>query len=255
VVDFTNQLYLQTVLQEEFAFTIGAEHKYISFSTRTFGDIDDPDVLPAVTTENNRTYFEKSDYASVFGALKLDTYDDKYFPTRGLFFDGDMHYYILSSDFNNNFKDFSVSKARMGMAVPIVGNLSINMEVEGGFKLGTSNVTTYDFVLGGFGTDLINNFRPFVGYDFLSLPGNSFVKAYARLDFEFAPKQHALFMANVSNVDDDLFRTGDWFTAPNYTGYGIGYGWESFLGPINLLYSWSPETERSQFFVSVGYWF
>lgn len=255
VVDFTNQLYLQTVLQEEFAFTLGAEHKHLSFSTRTFGDIDDPDVLPAVTTENNRTFFERSDYVSVFGTLKLDTYDDKYFPTRGLFFDGDMHYYVLSSDFNNNFKDFSVSKARMGMALPIVGDLSLNMEVEGGFKLGTSNVTTYDFVLGGFGTDLINNFRPFVGYDFLSLPGNSFVKAYARLDFEFAPRQHALFMANVSNVEDDLFRTGEWFTAPNYTGYGIGYGWESFLGPINLLYSWSPETERSQFFVSVGYWF
>ncbi|TLP75434.1 patatin [Maribacter sp. ACAM166] len=255
VSDFTNQLYIQTVIKEEFAFTLGSEFKHLQYSTRTFGEVSDPNVPLNSTNENRRTYFEKSDYVSVFGTLKLDTYDDKYFPSRGLYFSGDMHYYILSSDFNNNFKDFSVSKVRGGMAFPIVKNLSINLETEGGFKLGTSNVTTYDFVLGGYGTDFINNFTPFVGYDFLSLPGNSYVKAYGRLDFEFAKKHHALFTVNFANVDDDLFRTGEWFSAPNYSGYGIGYGWESFLGPVNLLYSWSPETERSQFFVSAGYWF
>ncbi|CAG2535158.1 NTE family protein [Maribacter dokdonensis] len=254
VSDFTNQLYVQTVVKEEFAFTLGGEFKHLQFSTRTFGDVDD-DSLPGNTASNGRTYFERSNYISAFGALKLDTYDDKYFPSRGLYFNGDMHYYVLSSDYNNNFKDFSISKARMGMALPLVRNLSLNVETEGGFKLGTSNVTSFDFILGGYGTDFINNLIPFVGYDFISLVGNSFVKAYARLDYEFAPKNHALFTANYANVDDDLFRTGDWFKAPTYSGYGVGYGWESFVGPINLMYSWTPEDDRSHFFVSIGYWF
>ena len=254
VSDFTNQLYIQTVVKEEFAFTLGAEFKHLQYSTRTFADTPNS-TTPGTTASNGRTYFERSNFISAYGALKLDTYDDKYFPSRGLYFNGDMHYYVLSSDFNNNFKDFSVSKARLGMAMPLMNKLSINIETEGGFKLGTSNVTSFDFLLGGYGTDLINNFVPFVGYDFISLPGNSFVKAYARLDFEFAKKNHALFTANFANVDDDLFRTGDWFKAPTYSGYGIGYGLESFLGPINLMYSWTPEIEKSQFFVSVGYWF
>ncbi|MDF4203498.1 patatin-like phospholipase family protein [Maribacter sp. SA7] len=254
VSDFTNQLYIQTVVKEEFAFTLGGEFKHLQYSTRTFGDT--PDVTtPGTTSSNGRTYFERSNYISAFGSLKLDTYDDKYFPSRGLYFDGDMHYYVLSSDFNNNFKDFSVSKARIGMAMPIINKLSINIETEGGFKLGTSNVTSFDFLLGGYGTDFINNFVPFVGYDFISLPGNSFVKAYARLDYEFVQKNHVLFSANFANVDDDLFRTGDWFKAPTYSGYGIGYGLESFLGPVNLMYSWTPEIDKSQFFVSIGYWF
>jgi len=254
VSDFTNQIYLQTVVKEEFSFTLGGEFKHLQYSTRTFGDISDTTV-PGNTAGNSRTYFERSNYLSAYGALKLDTYDDKYFPSRGLYFNGDMHYYILSSDYNKNFKDFSVSKARMGMAVPLVNNLSINVEAEGGFKLGTSSVTTFDFILGGYGTDFINNLVPFIGYDFISLPGNSFVKAYARLDYEFAPKNHALFMANFANVDDDLFRTGDWFKTPTNSGYGVGYGWESFFGPVNIMYSWTPEREQSQFFVSVGYWF
>ncbi|WP_405412145.1 patatin-like phospholipase family protein [Maribacter sp. Asnod1-A12] len=254
VSDFTNQLYIQTVVKEEFAFTLGTEYKHLKYSTRTFGDITDSSVSDNTTT-NTRTYFERSNFISAYGQLKLDTYDDKYFPSRGLYFNGDMHYYVLSSDYNNNFKDFSVSKARLGMALPLIKNLSLNVETEGGFKLGTSSVTSFDFILGGYGTDFINNLVPFIGYDFISLPGNSFVKASARLDFEFAEKNHLLLSANFANVDDDLFRTGDWFKAPAYSGYGIGCGWESFLGPVNLMYSWTPEIDRSQFYVSIGYWF
>lgn len=260
VTDVTNQFYIQTVLREEFAFTVGAEHKFLKYSTRTLGSLAEDSNLPAasivpINDARGRTFFEKSNYFSVFSGLKFDTYDDKYFPTSGLYFEGNFHYYLLSSDFNSNFKDFSVSKARMGGAFPILDNLSMNIETEGGFKLGTSNVTSFDFVLGGFGTNLINNFVPFYGYDFLSLPGNSYVKAYGRLDYEFAPNHHFLGAANFANVDDDLFRTGEWFTEPAFSGYGLGYGWESFLGPIQVIYSWSPEIDRSTIFFSIGYWF
>ncbi len=255
VSDFTNQLYVQTVLREEFAFTLGGEYQFLKYSTRTIEPFNAETPSEVAEPSNERTFFEKGSYFSVYGNLKLDTYDDRYFPTRGLFFEGDMHYYLFSSDYNQNFKDFSVSKARMGTAFPIFKNLSMNIETEGGFKLGTSGVTTFDFVLGGYGTDMINNFTPFLGYDFLSLPGNSFVKAYARLDYEFIGKNHLLFATNFANVEDDLFRTGEWFTAPDFSGYGLGYGWESFIGPIQVLYSWSPERQNSNFFFSIGYWF
>ena len=94
-----------------------------------------------------------------------------------------------------------------------------------------------------------------MGYDFLSLTGNSFVKAKANLDFEFARKNHLLLQANMANIDDDLFRTGEWFTAPDYTGFGIGYGLESFLGPVQVYYSWKPQRNDSHLFFSVGFWF
>lgn len=254
VSDFTNQIYLQTVWQEEFAFSVGIEHKFLRYSTRTLAGLDGGNAQLIPSSDEKRTYFEKSNFYSTYGKLKLDTYDDIYFPTRGLYFDGDLHFYILSSDFNNNFKEFSIAKARMGGAFPIFENLSLNLETEGGFKLGTSGVTTFDFVLGGYGNNLINNFTPFIGYDFLSLPGNSFVKAYGRLDLEIVPKNHVMFSANFANVDDDIFRTGEWFTDPNYSGYGIGYGLESFMGPLQVMYSWSPEG-NSNFFFSLGYWF
>ena len=255
VLDITNQAYVQTVWKESFAIDLGVEHKYLRFSTRTLSDLSVNNTPQTNLSSNNkRFYFEKSGYYSTYAQVKLDTYDDKYFPTKGLYFNGDFHFYVFSSDFNDNFKEFSIAKSRMGGAFTLLENLSLNIETEGGFKLGTSGVTTFDFVLGGFGNNLINNFTPFVGYDFLSLPGNSYVKAYSRLDLEFVPKNHILFTANFANVDDDLFRTGDWFDEPTYSGYGISYGLESLMGPLQLMYSWSPEG-TSQFFFSLGYWF
>ncbi|WP_136466552.1 patatin-like phospholipase family protein [Flagellimonas onchidii] len=255
VTDLTNQIYLQTVLREEFAFTVGAEHKLLRYSTRTLNQFNDEieNELPVATSD--RTFFDDSNYYSAYGKITLDTYNDKYFPTKGLFFDSDFHLYLFSSDFNDNFKEFSIGKAKLGSAFSILNNLTFNIEAEGGFKLGTSGVTSFDFVLGGFGNDFVNNFIPFMGYDFLKLAGNSFVKAYSRLDYEFAEKNHFLFSANFANVDDDLFRTGDWFSEPSFSGYGIGYGLESFLGPVQIYYSWSPESDEGNIFFSVGYWF
>ncbi len=255
VTDLTNQIYLQTVLQEEFAFTIGAEHKLLRYSTRTLNQLEGEVTEESLIDPPERTFFENSNYFSAFGKITLDTYDDKYFPTKGLFFDSDFHLYLFSSDFNENFKEFAVGKAKLGTVIPLFHNLSFNIEADGGVKLGTSGVTSFDFVLGGFGNDFVNNFVPFFGYDFLSLPGNSFVKAYGRLDYRFAPKNHLLLSANFANVDDDLFRTGEWFTEPTFSGYGIGYGFESFIGPIQVYYSWTPEIKNDSIFFSIGYWF
>ncbi|MEO1486750.1 MAG: patatin-like phospholipase family protein [Bacteroidota bacterium] len=255
VTDLTNQVYLQTVLREEFAVSLGVEHKLLRYSTTTLNDFAGDVETAFVPTDSDRTFFEDSHYFNTFGTATLDTYDDKYFPSRGLYFNGDFHLYLFSSDFNDNFKEFSIAKGRLGTAVSVLDWLSLNLEAEGGVKFGTSNVTSFDFVLGGYGNDLINNFVPFFGYDFLSLPGNSFIKVFGRTDIEFAPKNHFLFAANYANVDDDLFRTGDWFTAPTFSGYGVGYGYESFLGPVQVYYSWAPESGSDHIFFSVGFWF
>ncbi len=257
VLDITNQFYVQTVLKEEFAFNAGLEAKFLKYSTRTLGEIIDEDSTNSTISvgEDGRTVFEKSNYYSTFAQLTFDTFDDKYFPTKGIYFNGDFHLFLFSSDFNDNFKEFSIGKARIGAAFTLLPKLSLNVETEGGFKLGISKVASFDFILGGFGTNLINNFVPFLGYDFLSLPGNSYVKAYTRLDYEFAAKNHVYFAANFANVDDDIFRTAEWFSEPNYSGYALGYGLESFLGPIQVIYAWSPEQPKGNLFFSLGYWF
>ena len=255
ISDWTNQIYLQTVLREEFAFSLGMEYKYLEYSTKTITDAPGAGALLSDIAESGRYFFEKSYYGSVFANLTLDTYDDKYFPTRGIYADGRLNFYLISSDFIGNFKEFSIAKGTAGVAIPITHNVSLNLQAEGGFKLGKSPVTSLDFVLGGFGSSLINNFVSFVGYDFLSLPGNSYIKGHGRVDWEFASENHVFVLADYANVADDLFRTGDWFSLPPFSGYGMGYAWESFFGPLQVAYTWSPEGSGSGLFFSLGFWF
>ena len=239
--DFTNQFYAQTLLGNDFALTLGAEHKRLKIISET--------ILTSSSTKEST--FDNSDYLSVYGKLKLDTYDNKYFPNEGFFFDGDFHLYLYSSDFNNDFSEFSIGKATMGYAKSF-GKFSGNLTTQGGFKIGEDTSPYLDFVLGGFGNNLINNFTSFYGYDYLSIPGNSFVKATLTFDYELFKKHHLIAAANLANVADNIFDSGEWITTPNYTGYALGYSIETFLGPIEAKYTWSPEVKKGVWFFNLG---
>ncbi|MDG3583137.1 patatin-like phospholipase family protein [Galbibacter pacificus] len=242
--DITNQIYMQTVWKEEFTFGLGLEHKFLKIETETLAN-----------EEGNEILLEKQNYFSSYGFLKFDTLDDKYFPSKGLFFDGDFHWYLLSSGEVEDFTQFSVAKAKLGFAMPFARKFSANLFTEGGFKLGSSNANTFDFILGGWGNDFINNITPFLGYDYLSFGGDSFVKATISTDWEFIRGNHVNLTANFANAGNNIFERGEWFTLPDYSGYAIGYGYESILGPIQAKFNWSPEVDEKFFTVSVGFWF
>ncbi|WP_248724786.1 patatin-like phospholipase family protein [Seonamhaeicola sp. ML3] len=243
--DQTNQFYLQTLFRKDFSLSLGAEHKRLEISSETL----------AVGDEDDEFIFENTDYVSLFSTLQLDTYDNKYFPKKGLFFNGDLHYYFYASHFNEGFDAFAIAKADLGYAFSISDNLALNLQTSGGFKLGDKSTQTLDFALGGYGNNLINNFVPFLGYDFISLTGNSYVKAYAGLDYEIFNKHHVTLEGNWANIEDNIFDTGEWFTLPTYRGYALGYAIDTFLGPIQVKYSYSPERNKSIWFFNLGYWF
>ena len=243
--DQTNQLYLQTLFRKDFALSLGVEHKRLEIKSETL----------STTNPDDDFVFENTDYASVFANLKLDTYDNKYFPKRGIYFNSDLHMYLFASNFNEDFENFSIAKADLGYAFSTSDKLAFNLQTSGGFKLGDKSTQTLDFALGGYGNNLINNFIPFIGYDFISLTGNSYVKASIVADYEVFKKNHITLEANWANIDDDIFESGEWFALPDYRGYGLGYAVETLVGPIQVKYSYSPEQKESIWFFNVGFWF
>ena len=103
--DFTNQLYVETLFQQVFSFGVGLEHKHLDITSETIGTIDPEDLPTGV--------FDKSSYYGSFGYLTLDNRDYRYFPTKGIFFEGDLHWYLMSSDYHQNFEPFSVAKGEV----------------------------------------------------------------------------------------------------------------------------------------------
>ncbi|MEW7289767.1 patatin-like phospholipase family protein [Aquimarina sp. 2304DJ70-9] len=248
-VDYTDlnaQVYAETLLSQTFSVGLGAEYKRLRIISETFGQ--DENAVPG-------TVFDDSDYWSAYGYFKLDTYDNKYFPKKGLLFEGDIHSYLFSSNFTETFNEFSIAKAQLGYAMPLSHKLSLNLSAQAGTKIGNASLNSLDFLLGGFGARTINNFIPFYGYDFLGITGRSFAKALVTFDYEIFKKNHINASANFANVGNKLFSTGRWFESPEFSGYAIGYGLETFAGPVQVKYSFSPELDQGIWYFSVGFWF
>ena len=245
--DYTNQVYIETLFKQIFSLGMGLEHKYLDITSET--------INPTANDGSGSGTFDQSNYYSGFGYLKLDSYDNKYYPSKGIYFDGDFHWYVLSSDFQDNFSPFSVVKGALGYAFSISPNFVTRLSSEGGFRIGSTRNNIFDFFLGGYGNDFINTFIPFYGYDFVGLSGDSFTKLTVEFDYEFVKRNHVILTGNFANVENGLFTGGDWFTIPDYSGYAVGYGRDTFLGPVEVKYSFSPEFKKSQWYINVGFWF
>jgi NTE family protein len=242
-LDISNQMYVQTLFARKFIAGLGVEHKFFRFETNVIQQTAVP-------------LYDRSSYLSLFGYVKYDSFDNKYFPRKGVYFSGDIKSFVYSTDYTNRFNEFSMVKGQIGFAKNFFKRATVVLKADVGFSIGENSVPFFNYVLGGYGFNPINGFTSFYGYDFLSIGGNSYVKGDITLDYEIFRKNHINFSTNIANIGSNIFEdTEKWLAKPHYTGYAIGYGMESIIGPLEIKHSWSPETKDHYTWFSVGFWF
>jgi len=241
--DFTNRVYIQTTFDRKFAIGLGLEHQKLLSQTETIS-----------TLTNDPFVFDDSDYLNLYSYLKLDTYDDKYYPKKGVFLVARFKWYMSSTDYKKDFIQFSQVRGKIGFAKTFLKDFTFQFESEAGFTLGEVNSTTFDFLLGGYNQNFINNYIPFYGYDINALSEQSFLKSTFNVRVGISEKQFIHFLANFARVDDSVLKGVDLFNDTK-SGYAFGYSINSFLGPIDLKYSWSPDTKKQYWYFNLGFWF
>jgi len=239
-LNLSNQLYIQSIFAQKFLIGVGAEFEYIDIASETL------ELNPNIT---------RSTFGSAFGYIKYDSYDNKYFPKKGWFFSGNPQFYMFSSENDENFSPFFIVSSEAGIAKTIFKNATIKFQAEAGITFGEKTLPYFDFLLGGYGFNNTNNIKYFYGYDFLSISGNSYLESTITFDYEIFKKNHINFSANYANLGDNLYNSLDWISLPKYSGYGLGYGLETVIGPVEVKYSWSPEISNSYLWFSVGFIF
>ncbi|MGB5980823.1 MAG: patatin-like phospholipase family protein [Nonlabens sp.] len=247
--EFTHQFYVQTQLAKEFNLQIGAELKNQNAFTET---------LSSINPDGNRSSFVDQSTGSVYGRVLLDSFNKASFADSGWNVTSDFHLYLFEGVTDNtedsNFEPHSIAQIEVAKAYSI-GRLSARGSIGAGVTLGVRDNTAFNFFLGGFGNRRVNNILPFFGYDFLSITGGSMIRTDLEVDYEIFPKNHLIFNANYASVEDDLFQKDDWFSDIQYRGYAIGYGLETFIGPISARYSFTPQGQEGQLFVNLGFRF
>ncbi|WP_298782158.1 patatin-like phospholipase family protein [uncultured Polaribacter sp.] len=240
--DITNQFFIQTTFDRKFAIGLGIENKHLLASTET------------ISIDNQKTVIDNSNYLNAFGYLKLDTYNQKYFPTKGYFADLNFKWYLLSSDYHNDFNSFAQAKGTFGFATSINNKFTFQMTNEAGFTLNSRSSDIFDFYLGGYNKNYINTFVSFYGYDFAELSNNSFIKSEFNFRYNFGEKHYAMFIANYGRLEDNVFKDIDIFKDVK-SGYALGYSYNTFFGPIEIKYSWTPDINQHYWLFNLGFWF
>ncbi|MFY7810606.1 MAG: patatin-like phospholipase family protein [Flavobacterium sp.] len=237
--DFTTQFYLETFFWQRFVFGAAVEQKFLNISSSTL--------------EQDLFYIDNSSYTNLMGYVKFDSFDKKYFPKKGFLFEGNIRQFLFSSNYSSLFTKYNIWNANFAFVKTFFNSFSLKFQTDGGFTLSEKTVPFFNFILGGYGFNPINYFKPFYGYDFISLSGNSYVKADFTIDYEIYKKHHLNFSANYANIGTDIFINNQWKQLPKYSGYALGYGYESIFGPLEIKYSFSPEIKNNYFWFNIGY--
>lgn len=240
--DLTNEVFVQTTFNRKFALGVAAELKYLNIKTET------------LQSNNNQGVFDRSTYFNLKGYLKLDSFDKNQFPTKGFYADLGGTWYVSSTDYNNNFDSFAQISGTLGLAKTLWKRLTFQYTNEAGFSFASPVSNVFDFYLGGYNENYINTFYRFYGYEFASLTGNSFLRSEFVLRYRLFKKQHISLLANYARVEENVFRNLQIFD-DSLSGYAVGYGLETFLGPIEIKYSWSPDTGNHFWLFNLGFWF
>jgi NTE family protein len=238
--DFSNLFYIQTIFAQKYLIGAGIESKYINITSNFFQD--------------KKTFIENNTYLTATGFFKYDSFSNKYFPKRGWYFFGDIQSFLTSVK-KSEVAKFTIFKADAAIAQTFYKKTTLKLQAEAGLSVGDKSNNIFDFSLGGFGFNALNNFRPFYGYDFLDLSGNSYIKISSVLDYEFIKKNHLNLTANFANIGRNIYERDTWISTPTYSGYAIGYGIETLIGPLEIKQSWSPETNNNYTWFSIGFWF
>ncbi|MFD0993976.1 patatin-like phospholipase family protein [Tenacibaculum geojense] len=250
--DFTNRLFIQTTIDKKFAFSLGLEHKNVEITSETILDNDE------------RSYFEDSNYINSYASLVLDTYDKAMFPKKGFYANFGFRWFMWSdrntslNRFANNsqvpFSQYSQLSGSIGFASTIWDKLTFQNTNNFGFSLGKENSGIFDYRLGGYNQNYINNFVPFYGYEIGELTNQSFIRTSLDIRYNIFNKHYVSLIGNLARVENDIFSNTNFFENIK-SGYALGYGIETFIGPVELKYSWSPDHSRGFFLFNLGFWF
>lgn len=237
--EFLNQAYIQSTLFEKYAVGGGVEHQYLNIKTRNLPTSD-----PLSTIENSL-------FLSAYGYLRGDNLDNPNFPRNGLKFNS-----VFKYMFSSNADDFNETSM-------LTANIEGNLALDPIFSLrGFADFGTYfskfpppsqKFVLGGYVRQSFLNFRRFYGLPLLQASGDNLMLIGGALQAKFLKNHYLTGVFNFANVNDDFDDLN--FFKYHYSGLSIFYGYDSPVGPIMGFWSYSPNTKKGLFNVSLGFWF
>ena len=191
------------------------------------------------------------DYPGVFIDATGYTLDDGYFPRQG--FSANLRYDLVSRIFDGPGYPgfFGIVSARGKMPVPLGSRFTLVPQGGLRFIYGDDIPIPYANVLGG---DMLGRYvdhqLPFIGIGNAAFRRNNLVVLRMDLRVQLARNHYVTGAFNYAR-DFDSFRRFE--EGVDTWGGGLGYAYDSIVGPLKAIVHWSSMTRKVGFYMSLGF--
>ena len=181
--------------------------------------------------------------------LKYETLDKKYFPTKGVI--GGISY-TMYDDLRSS-KQYSALRATIAKVFSIASNTYFTPALYGRFVFNDNVPFVYQNAMGGEGFNLRNEHQiPFSGFTHIVHLQRFLGSAQMKISHCFKKVHHISLSGNLAFNSNQCSRI---FKGKKIYGIGVGYGYESPIGPIEGNIGYSNQTDKIGLHFNIGYVF
>lgn len=190
-----------------------------------------------------------NDFVSLFASGRTDTFDDGYFPTRGVKAHAD--YAWTFAGFPKDIRNFHTVGAGIKGVVPVGKIFAFIPYANLRFLLGHDIPVAYFNAVGGsLAGRYVDQQMPFIGVTNLWAMKN--ILTMAGMDFRFKlHKNH--YLTGIVNYARDSDHFDTYLEDLGYFGAGVEYAYDTIFGPLKANIHWSSMNHKVGFYISAGY--
>lgn len=244
---WTNKLYRTNMSWSRFNVEYGVRHDFFKVGSMMTdgGTVSDDDL-------NN----QRNHYVSLFVDMLAETFDDGYFPTRGLRMG--LSYGWTFASFPTKKNNFHAIKADFKWAIPLGGNFTFLPMLRGRMLLGEDIPLPFMNVMGGImdGRYMEQQFS-FIGVNNCVTKPSILAIAGSEFRYKIYRNNYLSAIVNVAGATDEPRNVSNWNTDQMTCDLGVGlqYGYDTVVGPLFATLHWSSVSRTIGAYLGLGFYF
>ncbi|NDV84320.1 patatin-like phospholipase family protein [Bacteroides sp. 51] len=229
------------ILNRNMKYGLGLRYEYYDYSTFLFN-----------STENIMTV-KPEGFFSYYALMQYDTKDKKSYPSKGMSLQAEVSVYTDNLSSYDGHTPFGAASAWWEGVYSITNRFSMIPSFYGRVLFGQDSPYPFMNVLGGEAPGrYMSQQIPFTGISYMEVFDNSVVVARLELRQRMGKRNYLSLTTNYGLTDNNF---GDILKGKQLFGIGLGYGYDSLIGPIEASLSISNRTNKVGLYGSVGFVF
>ncbi|MBR5499326.1 MAG: patatin-like phospholipase family protein [Bacteroidales bacterium] len=190
-----------------------------------------------------------NDFVALFTDARTDTFNDGYFPTRGV--NAGVSYAWTFTGFPKHVDGFHTLQADAKVVLKVGNIFAFIPSFNARFLLGNDiPMPFFNGIGGSLASRYVDQQIPFIGANNLSVMKN--ILTVFRTDYRFkVVKNH--YITGIVNYARDCDHFMHYVDGPGYLGAGLEYAYDTIFGPIRANVHWSSLTDHFGVYLSAGY--